>query len=133
MEEKFDVTLEQAQQDLINELYHDPEDGNEGEGESWNLQQFEAISKALAEQRKAENEKLRIEAESARAAKEAEVADQRSRRELIGNGLRAAGQIGAAGIAGFVAIVQLARILDGEEHDVLALSKAMGFVLKPRS
>lgn len=128
--EVVNVSLEEAQQAFLNQMT----DGQARSSEEWEDLRgaFDSVNKALAEQRKAENEKARIEAESARAAKDAEVAEERSKRDLIGNCVRALGQVGAAGIAGFVSIVTIGRILDGEDHNVLAVSKAIGFVLKPR-
>lgn len=127
--EENKMSLEELQQGLIDQI---------GSGEMTDTESeavrsmFDSVNKAIAEQRKAENERLRIEAESARAAKDAEVAEQRSKRELLGDAIRAGGQIGAACIAGFVSVVSVARIINAEDHDKLVLSKALGFVLKPR-
>lgn len=129
MEENKSMTLEELQQGLIDQI---------GSGEMTDTESeavrgmFDSVNKAIAEQRKAENERLRIEAESARAARDAEVAEERSKRELVGDAIRAGGQIGAAAIAGFVSVVSVARIINAEDHDKLVLSKALGFVLKPR-
>lgn len=128
-EEKKDVTLEELQQSLMNEMTEE----HDAEYYASTMDMFDRVSKALAEQRKAENEKARIEMEEAKSVREAEEADKRSKRELIGNGLRCAGQVGAAGIAGWVSIVTIARIINAEDNDKLVLSKALGFVLKPRA
>ena len=128
MDENVKVTLEQAQQDMLAQFY---ETRTPEQNEAYN-DQFDRISKALAEQRKAENEKARIEADIAKSVRETEEAERRSKRELIGNVCKAVAQVGAAVIAGFVSIVTVARIINAEDHDKLVLSKAIGFVLKPR-
>lgn len=128
MDENVKVTLEQAQQDMLAQFY---ETRTPEQNEAYN-DQFDRISKALAEQRKAENEKARIEADIAKSVRETEEAERRSKRELIGNVCKAGAQVGAAVIAGFVSIVTVARIINAEDHDKLVLSKAIGFVLKPR-
>ena len=96
------------------------------------LKMFDSVNKALAEERKAANEAYRIEAELQKAQMDADAQEKRSKRELIGNALRAAGQVGAAGIAGIVSVVTVGRILYAEGNDRLCLSKAISFVLKPR-
>lgn len=96
------------------------------------LKMFDSVNKALAEERKAANEAYRIEAELQKAQMDADAQEKRSKRELIGNALRAAGQVGAAGIAGVVSVVTVGRILYAEGNDRLCLSKAISFVLKPR-
>ena len=128
MDENVKVTLEQAQQDMLAQFY---ETRTSEQNEAYN-DQFDRISKALAEQRKAENEKARIEADIAKSVRETEEAERRSKRELIGNVCKAGAQVGAAVVAGFVSIVTVARIINAEDHDKLVLSKAIGFVLKPR-
>ena len=128
MDENVKVTLEQAQQDMLAQFY---ETRTSEQNEAYN-DQFDRISKALAEQRKAENEKARLEADIAKSVRETEEAERRSKRELIGNVCKAGAQVGAAVIAGFVSIVTVARIINAEDHDKLVLSKAIGFVLKPR-
>jgi phage regulator Rha-like protein len=128
MEENTQVTLEQVQSDLLAQFYEE----RTPEQDQAYCDQFDRVSKALAEQRKAENERARIEMEEAKSVRDAEAADRRSKRELIGNGLKTAGQVGAALVAGFVSIVSVARIINAEDHDKLVLSKAIGFVLKPR-
>jgi len=128
MDENVKVTLEQAQQDMLAQFY---EKRTPEQNEAYS-DQFDRISKALAEQRKAENEKARIEADIAKSVRETEEAERRSKRELIGNVCKAGAQVGAAMIAGFVSIVSVARIINAEDHDKLVLSKAIGFVLKPR-
>ena len=127
-EENKVVTLVEAQSHLLQEFYKE----RTAEQDAAYCEQFDRISRALAEERKAMNERDRIEMEEAKSVREAEEADKRSKRELIGNGLRCAGQIGAAVITGWVAIVQLARIVNAEDHDKLVVSKALPFVLKPR-
>lgn len=140
-------TLEELQQDLINQI---------GSGELTDVESeavramFDSVNKAIAEKRKAENELARIEVEevkaareaviadkklefeAARAAKDAEVAELRSKNELKGNAFRAAGQVGGAIVAGIVSLIGVGAILYNEDHDHLVLSKAMGWVLKPR-
>lgn len=132
MEENMEVkelaTLESLQADLIQQI----NEGMTPEEAGAIMGTFESVSKALAEQRKAENERARIEADIAKSVRETEAADKRSKRELIGNGVRAGGQLGAAIVAGWVSIVTVARIINAEDHDKLVLSKAIGFVLKPR-
>lgn len=128
MDENVKVTLEQAQQDMLAQFY---ETRTPEQNEAYS-DQFDCISKALAEQRKAENEKARIEADIAKSVRETEEAERRSKRELIGNICKAGAQVGAAVVAGFVSIVTVARIINAEDHDKLVLSKAIGFVLKPR-
>ena len=128
MEETKQVTLEELQQSLMKEMTED----HDAEYYEGTMDMFDRVSKALAEQRKAENEKARIEADIAKSVRETEEAEKRSKRELIGNALKAGGQVGAAVVAGFVSIVTVARIINAEDHDKLVLSKAIGFVLKPR-
>lgn len=128
MDENVKVTLEQAQEDMLAQFY---ETRTPEQNEAYN-DQFDRISKALAEQRKAENEKARIEADIAKSVRETEAAEKRSKRELVGNVCKAGAQVGAALVAGFVSIVTVARIINAEDHDKLVLSKAIGFVLKPR-
>ncbi len=128
MEEKQQVTLEELQQSLMHEMTEE----HDAEYYAGTMDMFDRVSKALAEQRKADNEKARIEADIAKSVRETEEAEKRSKRELIGNALRAGGQVGAAIVAGFVSIVTVARIINAEDHDKLVLSKAIGFVLKPR-
>lgn len=129
MEENKDkVTLEQVQSDLLAQFYEE----RTPEQDAAYCDQFDRVSKALAEQRKAENEKARIEADIAKSVRETEEAERRSKRELIGNVCKAGAQVGAAMVAGFVSIVTVARIINAEDHDKLVLSKAIGFVLKPR-
>lgn len=107
------------------------------------LAAFNAVSRAIADRDKAQNEADRIAMEEAKSIRETEAAEAKSKREveaaanrskneLIGNGLRAGAQVGAAVITGWVAIVQLARIIHAEDGDRLVVSKALGFVLKPR-
>lgn len=127
-EETKQVTLEELQQSLMQQI----DAGMTPEESGAVMDTFDRVSKALSEQRKAENEKARIEADIAKSVREAEAADKRSKRELIGNGVRAGGQIGATIVAGWVSIVTVARIINAEDHDKLVLSKAIGFVLKPR-
>jgi hypothetical protein len=131
MEENMEVkeaTLESLQKDLMQQI----DAGMTPEEAGAIMNTFECVSKALSEQRKAENERARIEADIAKSVRETEAADKRSKRELIGNGVRAGGQLGAAIVAGWVSIVTVARIINAEYHDKLVLSKALGFVLKPR-
>lgn len=128
MEAKDLATLESLQRDLIQQI----NEGMTPEESGAIMDTFDRVSKALSEQRKAENERARIEADIAKSVREAEAADKRSKRELIGNGVRAGGQLGAAIVAGWVSIVTVARIINAEDHDKLVLSKAIGFVLKPR-
>lgn len=148
MDEEKKMTLESLQQGLIDQI---------GSGELDDVScvavrdMFDSVSKALAEQRKAENEKLRIDAETARAAQEAEtdrlkieadtrrairdaeVADQRSKRELIGNGIRAAAQVLGGLFAGAASIGGILIIRNEELSDRLVNSKALSFIIKPRS
>lgn len=132
MEENMEVkdlaTLESLQKDLIQQI----NEGMTPEESGAVMDTFDRVSKALSEQRKAENERARIEADIAKSVRETEAADKRSKRELISNGVRAGGQVGAAIVAGWVSIVTVARIINAEDHDKLVLSKALGFVLKPR-
>ena len=129
MEEKLEqATLESLQKDLIQQI----NEGMTPEESGAVMDTFDRVSKALSEQRKAENERARIEADIAKSVRETEAADKRSKRELISNGVRAGGQVGAAIVAGWVSIVTVARIINAEDHDKLVLSKALGFVLKPR-
>lgn len=128
MEETKQVTLEELQQSLMQEMTED----HDGEYLAGTMDMFDRISKALAEQRKAENEKARIEADKEKSVREAEASESRSKREFWGNVVKAGGQVGAAVVAGFVSIVTVARIINAEDHDKLVLSKAIGFVLKPR-
>lgn len=128
MEETKQVTLEELQQSLMKEMTEE----HDAEYYAGTMDMFDRVSKALAEQRKADNEKARIEADIAKSVRETEEAEKRSKRELIGNALKAGGQVGAAIVAGFVSIVTVARIINAEDHDKLVLSKAIGFVLKPR-
>ena len=127
-ENKQQVTLEQVQSDLLAQFYEE----RTPEQDAAYCDQFDRVSKALAEQRKAENEKLRIDADVAKSVRETESANTRSKREFWGNALKAGAQVGAAMVAGFVSIVTVARIINAEDHDKLVLSKAVGFVLKPR-
>ena len=129
MEENKDkVTLEQVQSDLLAQFYEE----RTPEQDAAYCDQFDRVSKALAEQRKAENEKARIDADIAKSVRETDEAEKRSKRELVGNICKAGAQVGAAMVAGFVSIVTVARIINAEDHDKLVLSKAIGFVLKPR-
>lgn len=128
MEETKQVTLEELQQSLMKEMTED----HDAEYYEGTMDMFDRVSKALAEQRKAENEKARIEADKEKSVREAEASDSRSKREFWGNVVKAGGQVGAAVVAGFVSIVTVARIINAEDHDKLVLSKAIGFVLKPR-
>ena len=128
METKELATLESLQRDLIQQI----NEGMTPEESGPIMDTFDRVSKALSEQRKAENERARIEADIAKSVRETEAADKRSKRELISNGVRAGGQVGAAIVAGWVSIVTVARIINAEDHDKLVLSKALGFVLKPR-
>jgi len=125
---KDKVTLEQVQSDLLAQFYEE----RTPEQDAAYCDQFDRVSKALAEQRKAENEKARIDADIAKSVRETEEAEKRSKRELVGNVCKAGAQVGAALVAGFVSIVSVARIINAEDHDKLVLSKAIGFVLKPR-
>lgn len=127
-EENKVVTLEQVQSDLLAQFYEE----RTPEQDAAYCDQFDRVSKALAEQRKAENEKARIEADKEKSVREAETSESRSKREFWGNVVKAGGQVGAAVVAGFVSIVTVARIINAEDHDKLVLSKAIGFVLKPR-
>lgn len=93
---------------------------------------------------KAENEKLRIEMENAksireadtarmRAQLEAEEADKRSKRELVGNGVKAGAQFGAAAIAGFIYGKLSKMIIGNEKADILTPnSKAWNILSKLR-
>jgi hypothetical protein len=128
MEETKQVTLEELQQSLMKEMTED----HDAEYYEGTMDMFDRVSKALAEQRKAENEKARIEADKEKSVREAEASESRSKREFWGNVVKAGGQVGAAVVAGFVSIVTVARIINAEDHDKLVLSKAIGFVLKPR-
>lgn len=128
MEVKEEATLESLQRDLIQQI----DSGMTPEEAGAIMDTFDRVSKALSEQRKAENERARIEADIAKSVRETEATDKRSKRDLIGNGVRAGGQVGAAIVAGWVSIVTVARIINAEDHDKLVLSKALGFVLKPR-
>ncbi|MBO6310046.1 MAG: hypothetical protein J6N70_14690 [Oribacterium sp.] len=128
MEETKQVTLEELQQSLMKEMTED----HDTEYYEGTMDMFDRVSKALAEQRKAENEKARIEADKEKSVREAEASESRSKREFWGNVVKAGGQVGAAMVAGFVSIVTVARIINAEDHDKLVLSKAIGFVLKPR-
>ena len=128
MEETKQVTLEELQQSLMKEMTED----HDAEYYEGTMDMFDRVSKALAEQRKAENEKARIEADKEKSVREAEASESRSKREFWGNAVKAGGQVGAAVVAGFVSIVTVARIINAEDHDKLVLSKAIGFVLKPR-
>lgn len=128
MEETKQVTLEELQQSLMKEMTED----HDAEYYEGTMDMFDRVSKALAEQRKAENEKARIEADKEKSVREAEASESRSKREFWGNVVKAGGQVGAAMVAGFVSIVTVARIINAEDHDKLVLSKAIGFVLKPR-
>lgn len=128
MEETKQVTLEELQQSLMHEMTEE----HDAEYYEGTMDMFDRVSKALAEQRKAENEKARIEADKEKSVREAEASESRSKREFWGNVVKAGGQVGAAVVAGFVSIVTVARIINAEDHDKLVLSKAIGFVLKPR-
>lgn len=128
MEETKQVTLEELQQSLMKEMTED----HDAEYYEGTMDMFDRVSKALAEQRKAENEKARIEADKEKSVREAVASESRSKREFWGNVVKAGGQVGAAVVAGFVSIVTVARIINAEDHDKLVLSKAIGFVLKPR-
>lgn len=122
-------TLIELQQDLINQI---------GSGEMTDVESdsvrlmFDSVNKAIADERKAENERLRIEAESVKAARDAEVAEERSKRELIGNGFRTVGQIGASVIAGAFGYIMGSRILFAEDHDILCNSRAWSWIFKPK-
>jgi len=133
------VTLEEVRDGLLEAI----QGGLADEEAELTLRAFEAVNRALADKAKAENEKARIEADREKSIRETEMAEAKSKREteaalvrskneLIGNGLRTGGQIGAAIVAGWVSIVTVARIINAEDHDKLVLSKAIGFVLKPR-
>ena len=133
------VTLEEVRDGLLEAI----QGGLEDEEAELTLRAFEAVNRALADKAKAENEAARIEAEREKSIRETAMAETKSKREteaalvrskneLIGNGLRTGGQIGAAIVAGWVSIVTVARIINAEDHDKLVLSKAIGFVLKPR-
>ena len=94
---------------------------------------LEAIQGGLADEEAELAKSVReTEMAEAKSKRETEAALTRSKNELIGNGLRTGGQIGAAIVAGWVSIVTVARIINAEDHDKLILSKAIGFVLKPR-
>ena len=122
-------TLIELQQDLIDQIGSGDLDDVTSEPVR---QMFDSVNKAIAEERKAENERLRIEAENARAARDAEVAELRSKRELAGNRWRTAGQIGAAVIAGGFGLVMGNKILFAEDHDILCNSRAWSWIFKPR-
>lgn len=122
-------TLLELQQDLIDQI---------GSGELTDVtsepvrQMFDSVNKAIAEERKAENERLRIESENARAARDAEVAELRSERELEGNRWRAAGQVVASGIAAGFGFIMSRKILHAEDHDILCNSRAWSWIFKPK-
>lgn len=129
MDEKLEfATLEEVQQNLVAQINA----GMSKEDAEAILKTFDSVNKALAEERKAINEANRIDAELEKAHIDAAIQEQRSKREMLGNAIRAAGQIGAAGIAGVVSVVTVGRILYAEGNDRLCLSKAISFVLKPR-
>ena len=129
MDEKLEfATLEEVQQNLVAQINA----GMSKEDAEAILKTFDSVNKALAEERKAINEANRIDAELEKAHIDAEIQEKKSKREMLGNAIRAAGQIGAAGIAGGVSVVTVGRILYAEGNDRLCLSKAISFVLKPR-
>lgn len=129
MDEKLEfATLEEVQQNLVAQINA----GMSKEDAEAILKTFDSVNKALAEERKAINEANRIDAELEKAHIDAEIQEKKSKREMLGNAIRAAGQIGAAGIAGVVSVVTVGRILYAEGNDRLCLSKAISFVLKPR-
>ena len=129
MDEKLEfATLEEVQQNLVAQINA----GMSKEDAEAILKTFDSVNKALAEERKAINEANRIDAELEKAHIDAEIQEKKSKREMLGNAIRAAGQIGAAGSAGVVSVVTVGRILYAEGNDRLCLSKAISFVLKPR-
>ena len=137
--EQEEITLEQVRDALLQQI----NGGLTDEEIEPVLAAFNAVSRAIADRDKAKNEEARIEMEEAKSiretaaaeaksVREAETAANRSKAELIGNGLRAGAQIGAAVVAGWVSIVTVARIINAEDKDQLVVSKALSFILKPR-
>ena len=137
--EQEEITLEQVRDALLQQI----NGGLTDEEIEPTLAAFNAVSRAIADRDKAKNEEARIEMEEAKSiretaaaeaksVREAETAANRSKNELIGNGLRAGAQIGAAVVAGWVSIVTVARIINAEDKDQLVISKALSFILKPR-
>ena len=137
--EQEEITLEQVRDALLQQI----NGGLTDEEIEPTLAAFNAVSRAIADRDKALNEANRIEMEEAKSiretaaaeaksVREAETAATRSKNELVGNGLRAGAQIGAAVVAGWVSIVTVARIINAEDKDQLVVSKALSFILKPR-
>lgn len=129
MDEYNNATLESIQQDLINQISDGEMSKEEGDAVR---EMFDSVNKAIAEKRKAENEKLRIEADLQRAAIEADASEKRSKRELIGNGIKTAGTVLGTALAVAVSVIEVGAILNGEDADILRNSKAWARVIKPR-
>lgn len=138
-QQEEEITLEEVRDALLRQI----NGGLTDEEIEPTLAAFNAVSRAIADRDKAKNEEARIEMEEAKSiretaaaeaksVREAETAANRSKNELIGNGLRAGAQIGAAVVAGWVSIVTVARIINAEDKDQLVISKALSFILKPR-
>lgn len=139
VEQEEEITLEEVRDALLRQI----NGGLTDEEIEPTLAAFNAVSRAIADRDKALNEANRIEMEEAKSiretaaaeaksVREAETAANRSKNELVGNGLRAGAQIGAAVVAGWVSIVTVARIINAEDKDQLVVSKALSFILKPR-
>ncbi len=118
------ISLEEVQAGLIEKI-------NNGDTDEATLKVFDSVNKALAEERKAVNESNRIDAELEKARLDAEASDQRSKRELAGNTVRGACQVGAGALAVVGSLVGIAIIRNDELADRLVRSGAMSFIIKP--
>lgn len=149
-QQEEEVTLETVQMAILRQIGN----GLTDDEIEPTLEAFNAVSRALADERKAANEEARIKAETERSIRETEAAEAKSKREtemaeekskreaeasaeraksdLIGRVVTAAGQIGAAVIAGAVSIFTVGVILDEEKHDRLIRSAAWRHLFKPR-